>query len=82
VILCASLHAARAGVDQSREDAHLAQAFMETSENPILGANQTSQAFKVGLYKFFTAKNTLYKGRDSRAEQHICDCALSGVEFK
>jgi hypothetical protein len=75
VILCASLHAARAGVYQSREDAHLAQAFTETSENPILGTNQTSQAFKVGLYKFFTVKNTLYKGRDSCAEQHICDCA-------
>jgi hypothetical protein len=47
---------------------------METSENPILGTDQTSQAFKVGLYKFFTVKNTLYKDRDSRAEQHLCDC--------
>jgi hypothetical protein len=46
---------------------------METSENPILGTDQTSQDFKLGLYKFFTAKNT-YKDRDSRAEQHICDC--------
>jgi hypothetical protein len=46
---------------------------METSVNPILGTDQTSLAFKVGLYKFFTAKNMLYKDRDSRAEQHICD---------
>jgi hypothetical protein len=55
------------------EYTYLAQAFMETSENPILGTDLTSQAFKVGVYKFFTAKNT-YKGRDSRAGQHICDC--------
>jgi hypothetical protein len=34
-------------------------AFKETSENPILGTDQTSQGFKLGLYKFFTAKNTL-----------------------
>jgi hypothetical protein len=40
--------------------------FMETSQNPILGTVQTSQAFKVGLYKFFTAKNTSYKDRDPR----------------
>jgi hypothetical protein len=45
--------------------AHLAQAFMETSQNPILGTVQTSQAFKVGLYKFFTA-NTSYEDRDPR----------------
>jgi hypothetical protein len=52
----------------------LARQFMETSKNLILGTDQRSQAFKVGLYKFFTAKNTLYKDRDSRAEHHICDC--------
>jgi hypothetical protein len=56
------------------EYAYLAQALMETSEDPILGMDQTSQAFTVGLYKFVTAKNTLYKNRDSRAEQHISDC--------
>jgi hypothetical protein len=58
----------------NREYAYLARQFMETSENLILGTDQTSQAFKVGLHKFFTAKNTLYKDRDSRAEHHICDC--------
>jgi hypothetical protein len=58
----------------NQEYAYLAQALMETSENPILGTDQTSQAFKVGLYKFFTAQNTLYKDRDSRAEWHICYC--------
>jgi hypothetical protein len=51
----------------------LAQALMETSENPILGKDQTSQAFKVGLYKCFTAKNTFCKDRDSGAEQQFCD---------
>jgi hypothetical protein len=40
------------------EYAYLAQAFMETSENPILATDLTSQVFKVGLYKFFSAKNT------------------------
>jgi hypothetical protein len=48
-----------------------------TSENPILGTDQISQALKVGLYKFFTAKNSLYKDRDSRAEQYNCDCGRS-----
>jgi hypothetical protein len=48
-------------------------AFMETSENTILGNDHTSQASKVGLYKFFTAKNTLYKDRGSPTGQHICD---------
>jgi hypothetical protein len=57
----------------NQEYAHLAQALMETSDNPILGMDQTSQAFNLGLYKFFTAKNALYKDRDSRAEQRICD---------
>jgi hypothetical protein len=63
------------------EYTYLAQAFMETSENPILGTDLTSQAFKVGVYKFFTAKNT-YKGRDSRAGHTFAiACALcSGVE--
>jgi hypothetical protein len=42
-----------------REYAYLAQAFMETPENPILGMDQTSQTFKVCLYMFFTAKITL-----------------------
>jgi hypothetical protein len=46
----------------TRGYAYLSQAFKETSENPILGTDQTIQAFKVGLYKFFTAKYTLYKG--------------------
>jgi hypothetical protein len=54
--------------------AYSAQALMETSENPIVGTDKTSQAFKVGLHKLFTAKNTLNKDRDSRAEQPICDC--------
>jgi hypothetical protein len=31
----------------NREYEHLAQAFMESSENPILATDQTSQAFKV-----------------------------------
>jgi hypothetical protein len=54
----------------------LAQAFMETSENPILGTDQTSQAFKVGLYKFFTAKNALYKDRDmNRVRTQFTDMA-------
>jgi hypothetical protein len=61
----------------NREYADLAQSFMETSENPILGTDQNSQAFKVGLCKIFTAKNALYRDRDSRAEQHICDCVRS-----
>jgi hypothetical protein len=30
---------------------------MGISEKPILGTDQTSQAFKVGLYGFFKAKN-------------------------
>jgi hypothetical protein len=47
---------------------------METYENPILGTDQASQAFKMGLYTFFTARNTFDKDGDSRAEQHICDC--------
>jgi hypothetical protein len=53
---------------------YLAQEFMETSENTILGTDQTSQVYKVGLYHFFTAKNTLYKDWASPTEQHICDC--------
>jgi hypothetical protein len=48
--------------------------LMETSEDPILATGQKSQAFKVGLCKFCTAKNALYKDWDSCAEHHICDC--------
>jgi hypothetical protein len=54
---------------------------METSANPILGTDLTRQAFNVGLYKFFTAKNTLYKDRESRPEQHIV-CARYPVEVQ
>jgi hypothetical protein len=60
----------------------LAQAFMETSANPILGTDLTRQAFNVGLYKFFTAKNTLYKDRESRPEQHIAIARAIRLKFK
>jgi hypothetical protein len=53
---------------------------METSENPILGTDQTSQAFKVSLDKFFTAKNTLYKERGIPALSSTFAIALSAVE--
>jgi hypothetical protein len=53
---------------------------METSENPIVGKDQTIclevRPFKVSMYKFVTSQNKLYRDRDSRAEQHICDCVL------
>jgi hypothetical protein len=36
----------------NREYEHLAQAFMETFENPILAADQPRQAVKVPAVKF------------------------------
>jgi hypothetical protein len=55
---------------------------METSENPI-GTDQTSQAFKVGPYKFVTVKNTLYRdgGIPALRTTHLRLLALSAVVF-
>ena len=34
---------------------HLAEAWVATTENPVLGIDQTSEAFRVGLHRNFIA---------------------------
>jgi hypothetical protein len=74
-ILCASRHAARAGVDQSKGT----RIWRRRSwRHPRIQSSARTRQVRpprwMDMYKFFTAKSTLYKDRDSRAEQYICDC--------
>jgi hypothetical protein len=66
----------------NREYAHLAKAFMETSENPILRADQTSQALKVGRYKFLRRRSRCTKtGMPTLSSTEAISCAVpDGVQ--
>jgi hypothetical protein len=60
----------------------MAQASREPSENPILGTDQTSQAFTAGRYKFFTARMRCTKAGIPALSSTFLLRALSAVKVK
>ena len=55
------------GPNWSRKElGHLAEAWVATTENPVLGIDQTSDAFRVGLHRNFISIDENYKRRDKQ----------------
>ena len=55
------------GPDWSRKElGHLAEAWVATTENPVPGIDQMSDALRVGLHRNFIAMDENYKKRDKQ----------------
>eukprot|EP00171_Calliarthron_tuberculosum_P005249 IDg5249t1 len=66
----------------STECKDLAESWAKASNNSVLGADQSSAAYRAGVYKYFQGCNVLYKDRDkSRVMRKLADMCKDVQKF-